>query len=76
MCAGAIVLARIPLVVWGMSDPLRGGAASRYQILQSDTLNHRTDFLSGVLEEPCTALVKGFFKARRAAAAAAGPEDV
>ena len=74
-----MVLARIPLVVWGMSDPLRGGAASRYQILQSDTLNHRTDFLSGVLEEPCTALVKGFFKARRAAAAAdpaPGPEDV
>jgi tRNA(adenine34) deaminase len=73
MCAGAIVLARIPLVVWGMSDPLRGGAASRYQILQSDTLNHRTDFLTGVLEEPCTALVKDFFKARRAAAALAGP---
>ncbi len=71
MCAGAIVLARIPLVVWGMSDPLRGGAASRYQILQSDTLNHRTDFITGVLEEPCTAVVKDFFRARRAAGAAA-----
>jgi tRNA(adenine34) deaminase len=65
MCAGAIVLARIPLVVWGMSDPLRGGAASRFQILQSDTLNHRTDFITGVLEAPCTALIKEFFKARR-----------
>ncbi|TAN37600.1 MAG: nucleoside deaminase [Verrucomicrobia bacterium] len=65
MCAGAIVLARIPLVIWGMSDPLRGGAASRFQILQSDTLNHRTDFIAGVLEQPCAALVKDFFKARR-----------
>ena len=79
MCAGAIVLARIPLVVWGMSDPLRGGAASRFQILQSDTLNHRTDFLTGVLEAECTALVKDFFKARRASispAAGAAPVDV
>ena len=65
MCAGAIVLARLPLVVWGMSDPLRGGAVSRFQVLQSDTLNHRTDFITGVLEEPCAALVKNFFKARR-----------
>jgi tRNA(adenine34) deaminase len=66
MCAGAIVLARIPLVVWGMSDPLRGGAASRFQILQNDTLNHRTDFITGVLEESCTALIKDFFRVRRA----------
>ena len=74
MCAGAIVLARIPLVVWGTSDPLRGGAASRFQILQSETLNHRTDFLTGVLEEECTALLKDFFKVRRAAPEA-GPES-
>ena len=65
MCAGAIVLARIPLVIWGLSDPLRGGAASRFQILQSDTLNHRTDFISGVLEQPCAALMKDFFRTRR-----------
>lgn len=65
MCAGAIVLARLPLVVWGMSDPLRGGAASRFQVLQSDTLNHRTEFITGVLEAECTAVVKDFFKARR-----------
>ena len=65
MCAGAIVLARIPLVVWGMSDPLRGGAVSRFQILQSAELNHRADVLTGVLEEECTALIKDFFRARR-----------
>ena len=65
MCAGAIVLARIPLVVWGMSDPLRGGAVSRFQILQTAELNHRSEVLSGVLEEECTALIKNFFKKRR-----------
>jgi tRNA(adenine34) deaminase len=65
MCAGAIVLARIPLVVWGMSDPLRGGAVSRFQILQTAELNHRADVLTGVLEEECKALVKEFFRKRR-----------
>jgi tRNA(adenine34) deaminase len=65
MCAGAIVLARIPLVVWGMSDPLRGGAVSRFQILQTAEMNHRADVLTGVLEEECTALVKEFFRKRR-----------
>jgi tRNA(adenine34) deaminase len=65
MCAGAIVLARIPLVVWGLSDPLRGGAVSRFQILQSAELNHRSEVLTGVLEEECAALIKEFFKKRR-----------
>ena len=65
MCAGAIVLARIPLVVWGMSDPLRGGAVSRFQILQTAELNHRSEVLSGVLEGECAALIKDFFKKRR-----------
>jgi tRNA(adenine34) deaminase len=65
MCAGAIVLARIPLVVWGMNDPQRGGAVSRFQILQSAELNHRAKVLTGVLEEECTALIKDFFKKRR-----------
>ena len=65
MCAGAIVLARIPLVVWGMSDPLRGGAVSRFNILQSTDLNHRSDVLAGVLEEECTVLMRNFFKKRR-----------
>ena len=65
MCAGAIVLARIPLVVWGMSDPQRGGAVSRFQILQTAELNHRSEVLPGVLEDECTALIKDFFKKRR-----------
>lgn len=65
MCAGAIVLARIPLVVWGMSDPLRGGAVSRFQILRTAELNHRSEVLTGVLEEECAALIKEFFRKRR-----------
>lgn len=65
MCAGAIVLARIPLVVWGMSDPQRGGAVSRFQILQTAELNHRSEVLAGVLEDECTALIREFFKKKR-----------
>ena len=65
MCAGAIVLARIPLVVWGMSDPLRGGGLSRFRILQTPELNHRAEVIAGVLEEECAALIQGFFRRRR-----------
>lgn len=65
MCAGAAVLARLPLVVWGAGDPLRGGAVSRFNILQSAELNHRAEALPGVLEGECAALLKGFFKRRR-----------
>ncbi len=65
MCAGAIVLARISWVVWGMTDPLRGGAASQFGIFQNKALNHQPQFISGVLEEPCKRLVQEFFKGRR-----------
>lgn len=66
MCAGAIVSARIDRVVWGMDDPLRGGAISKFQILQHADLNHHVAFQGGVLEEECRALMQRFFKARRA----------
>jgi len=65
MCAGAIVLARIPLVVWGMSDPLRGGAVSRFQILKNESLNHQTEWIAGILEEECTEVMRTFFQRRR-----------
>lgn len=65
MCAGAIVLARIPLVVWGMSDPQRGGAVSRFQIFQSDNLNHRVECQTGIMEEECKAMMVDFFRQRR-----------
>jgi len=70
MCAGASVLARLPLVVWGAGDPLRGGAVSRFRILQTPELNHRAEILSGVLEDECAELLRGFFKRRRAEAKA------
>jgi len=70
MCAGAIVLARLPLVVWGLTDPLRGGAVSQFQILQSGALNHRTAFIAGVRAEECAALLQAFFASRRPAAGA------
>ncbi|MDW8458222.1 MAG: nucleoside deaminase [Verrucomicrobiota bacterium] len=65
MCAGAIVLARIPMVVWGATDPLRGGAISRFQIFQSEALNHRVDYRAGFLEEPCLELLQSFFRKLR-----------
>jgi len=65
MCAGAIVLARIPLVVWGADDPERGGARSCFNILQSPKLNHRAEIMSGVLGEEAARMLKEFFRARR-----------
>ena len=65
MCAGAIVLARIPLVVFGVSDPKRGGAVSVFNILNHPQLNHRAEVRAGVLEEECKAMLQDFFRARR-----------
>jgi len=69
MCAGAIVLARVPLVVWGISDPKRGGH-SVFSILNHPGLNHRPEVLAGVLEAECRTLLQGFFRERRNDAAA------
>lgn len=64
MCAGAIILARVPLVVWGLSDPKRGGH-SAFSILHHPELNHRPKTLAGVLEPDCRAILQDFFRARR-----------
>lgn len=65
MCAGAIVLARVPLVVWGLSDPKRGGH-SVFSILNHPGLNHRPEVLTGVLEPDCRGMLQNFFRERRA----------
>ncbi|MDX9867440.1 MAG: nucleoside deaminase [Kiritimatiellia bacterium] len=65
MCAGAIVLARVPLVVWGVSDPKRGGQ-SVFSILNHPGLNHRPEIQAGVLETECRAALRTFFRVRRA----------
>ena len=64
MCAGAIVLARVPLVVWGLSDPKRGGH-SVFSILNHDGLNHRPEILHDVLEADCREMFQVFFRDRR-----------
>ncbi len=65
MCAGAIVLARVPLVVYGVPDPQRGGAQSVFNILNHPNLNHRCEVVAGVLEQPCRDLLQQFFRERR-----------
>jgi tRNA(adenine34) deaminase len=64
MCAGAIVLARVPYVVFGVADPLRGGQ-SVFNILNHPNLNHRPSVVSGILEEECRTVLQEFFRARR-----------
>lgn len=66
MCAGAIVLARIPVVVFGVPDPKRGGAVSVFNILNHPNLNHRPQVVSGVLENECRDLLQQFFRNCRA----------
>jgi len=65
MCAGAIVQARIPIVVWGMTDPSRGGARSLFQIFDHPNLNHRVTWMEGMLEAESRSLVQAFFRERR-----------
>jgi tRNA(adenine34) deaminase len=65
MCAGAIVLARIPHVVYGTTDPKAGAAGSVLDVLAEPRLNHRPTVTSGVLAPECAALLVGFFAARR-----------
>ena len=65
MCAGAIVLARIPKVVYAAKDPKAGAAGTLYNILQDERLNHRVEIVSGVLADESSALLKSFFQQRR-----------
>lgn len=65
MCAGAIVLARVPRVVFGAGDLKAGAAGSVLDVLGEPALNHRPEVLGGVLADECGALLTGFFAARR-----------
>jgi tRNA(adenine34) deaminase len=67
MCAGAIVLGRVPRVVIGAWDPKAGMAGSVGDLLRHPRLNHRPEVAGGVLEEECGALLRDFFAARRRA---------
>jgi tRNA(adenine34) deaminase len=65
MCAGAIVQARLPLVVYGCTDPKAGACDTLYQITSDPRLSHRAQVLSGVLAERCAAVLADFFAAKR-----------
>ena len=65
MCAGAIVLARVPRVVYGARDPKAGAAGSVFDILGEPRLNHRPVVEGGLLADDSAALVESFFAARR-----------
>ncbi len=65
MCAGAILAARIPRVVFGAWDEKAGAAGSMYDVLRDRRLNHRVEVTAGVEAEACAALLIEFFSSRR-----------
>ncbi|GEP85014.1 putative deaminase [Staphylococcus piscifermentans] len=65
MCSGAIVMSRIPRVVYGAADPKGGCSGSLMDLLQEPRFNHRAEVVSGVLEAECSQLLKNFFKQLR-----------
>ena len=65
MCAGAIVLARIPAVVYAAPDPKGGAAGSVIDVLGEPRLNHRPEVAGGLLADECAALLTDFFGSRR-----------
>ena len=65
MCAGAIVLSRIPRVVYGCPDPKAGAAGSVLDVLAEPRLNHRPEVHEGVLAQECADLLRSFFRERR-----------
>jgi tRNA(adenine34) deaminase len=65
MCAGAIVLARIPRVVFGASDPKAGASGSVFDILSEPKLNWRPDVAGGLLADESATLLRTFFAAHR-----------
>jgi tRNA(adenine34) deaminase len=65
MCVGAMVHARVGLVVYGAAEPKAGAVASMTRAHELPGLNHRLQFQAGVLEEECRELVQAFFRARR-----------
>ncbi len=65
MCAGAIVLARVPRVVYGATDPKAGACGSVLDVVGESRLNHRPDVVGGLLAPECGELLVSFFASRR-----------
>jgi len=65
MCAGAIVNARIPWVIFGATDPKAGAVNSLFQLLNDKRLNHRCEVVSGVMDIECGEILTSFFRRQR-----------
>jgi tRNA(adenine34) deaminase len=65
MCSGAIVLARLPRLVFGAYDLKAGACGTLYTITQDARLNHQVETIGGIFEERCGAILKEFFEALR-----------
>ena len=65
MCAGAILQARIPVVVYGAKDPKAGAVDSMYQMLSDDRLNHQCQIVAGIMDIQCGQVLTEFFQAKR-----------
>ncbi len=65
MCAGALVLARLKRLVYGPQDPKAGAAYTLYNIVQDPRLNHEVEIVTGIEQEVCAELLRGFFQTRR-----------
>jgi len=65
MCMGAIILARIPRLVFACRDPRAGASGSIYDFSQDERFNHRVAVTEGVLDQECSELLSGFFKELR-----------
>ncbi len=75
MCAGALVLARVPTLVYGAADPKAGAAGSLLDLARDERLNHRARVVTGVRADACGAVLRRFFHRRRAAARTVGGGD-
>ncbi|WP_281883217.1 tRNA adenosine(34) deaminase TadA [Paenibacillus sp. YYML68] len=65
MCAGAIVQARVPQVIYATRDPKAGCAGTLMNLLQEERFNHRVDVMEGVLREECSSMLTQFFRKLR-----------
>ena len=65
MCAGAIVNARIPWLIYGCDDPKAGAVRTLYQLCEDPRLNHRVEVTAGVLANECAQLLRDFFARQR-----------
>lgn len=65
MCAGAIVLARLPMLVYGAADAKAGACESLFRIVSDERLNHRSQIVAGVMADECSRILSAFFQEKR-----------